>query len=155
MNPETTTKIPKRRTLPEDAKPYCCKKGGASPNPGGRPKTADISEALRTALGSGETEQQKDGKRQQRATRGIKYYLLASRWAVTACAIAFAFAAILPDPASAQTYTVIHNFTGAAGGQSPTTGWYWTAPAIFTERLLRGEADHATCSGRAVASFLN
>lgn len=59
MNPEITneTRSPKRRTLPEAAKPYRWKKGGPSPNPGGRPKTAHISQALRAALESGEAEQ--------------------------------------------------------------------------------------------------
>jgi hypothetical protein len=38
MNPENTNGIRKRRTLPEAAKPYRWKKGGPSPNPGGRPK---------------------------------------------------------------------------------------------------------------------
>jgi hypothetical protein len=59
MNPEITneTAIPKRRTLPEAAKPYRWKKGGPSPNPGGRPKTAHISEALRAVLEGGEAEQ--------------------------------------------------------------------------------------------------
>ena len=59
MNPENTTETPnpKRRTLPEAAKPYRWKKGGPSPNPGGRPKTAHISEALRVALARGEAEQ--------------------------------------------------------------------------------------------------
>ena len=57
MNPENTNETPKRRTLPEAAKPYRWKKGGPSPNPGGRPKTAHISEALRAALERGEAEQ--------------------------------------------------------------------------------------------------
>jgi hypothetical protein len=57
MNPEITNETPKRRTLPEAAKPYRWKKGGPSPNPGGRPKTAHISEALRAALENGEAEQ--------------------------------------------------------------------------------------------------
>jgi hypothetical protein len=59
MNAEITneTPAPKRRTLPEAAKPYRWKKGGPSPNPGGRPRTAHISEALRAALESGEAEQ--------------------------------------------------------------------------------------------------
>ena len=58
MNPEITneTGLAKRRTLPEAAKPYCWKRGGPSPNPGGRPKTAHISEALRAVLESGEAE---------------------------------------------------------------------------------------------------
>ena len=53
-HPEITNETPKRRTLPEAAKPYRWKKGGPSPNPGGRPKTAQISQALRTVLESGE-----------------------------------------------------------------------------------------------------
>ena len=57
MNPENTNETPKRRTLPETAKPYRWKKGCPSPNPGGRPKTAHISEALRSALKGGEAEQ--------------------------------------------------------------------------------------------------
>jgi hypothetical protein len=57
MNPENTNETPKRRTLPEAAKPYRWKKGGPSPNPGGRPKTAHISGALRAALERGEAEQ--------------------------------------------------------------------------------------------------
>jgi hypothetical protein len=57
MNPEITNKTPKRRTLPEAAKPYRWKRGGPSPNPGGRPKTAHISQALRSVLESGEAEQ--------------------------------------------------------------------------------------------------
>jgi hypothetical protein len=59
MNPEITneTALPKRRTLPEAAKPYRWKKGGPSPNPGGRPRTAHISQALRAVLESGEAEQ--------------------------------------------------------------------------------------------------
>ena len=57
MNPEITNETPKRRTLPEAAKPYRWKKGGPSPNPGGRPKTAHISQALRAVLESGEAEQ--------------------------------------------------------------------------------------------------
>ena len=59
MNPEITneTPAPKRRTLPEAAKPYRWKKGGPSPNPGGRPKTAQISQALRGALESGKAEE--------------------------------------------------------------------------------------------------
>jgi hypothetical protein len=56
MNPQNTNETPKRRTLPEAAKPYRWKKGGPSPNPGGRPKTAYISEALRAALESGEAQ---------------------------------------------------------------------------------------------------
>ena len=57
MNPEITNKTRKRRTLPEAAKPYRWKKGCPSPNPGGRPKTAHISQALRAELESGEAEQ--------------------------------------------------------------------------------------------------
>src|SRR5271169_6521496 len=59
MTPEITNETPtsKRRTLPEAAKPYRWKKGGPSPNPGGRPKTAHISEALRAVLESGEAQQ--------------------------------------------------------------------------------------------------
>src|SRR5271169_4583686 len=59
MTPEITNETPtsKRRTLPEAAKPYRWKKGGPSPNPGGRPKTAHISEALRAVLESGEAVQ--------------------------------------------------------------------------------------------------
>jgi hypothetical protein len=57
MNPEITNETPKRRTLPEAAKPYRWKKGGPSPNPGGRPKTAHISAALRTALESGDADE--------------------------------------------------------------------------------------------------
>ena len=58
MNPENTNETPtKRRTLPEAAKPYRWRKGCASPNPGGRPKTAYISEALRRAVEEGEAEQ--------------------------------------------------------------------------------------------------
>jgi hypothetical protein len=57
MNPEITNKTPKRRTLPEAAKPYRWKRGGPSPNPGGRPKTAHISQALRSVLESGEAKQ--------------------------------------------------------------------------------------------------
>ena len=62
MSPENTneTPTPKRRTLPEAAKPYRWKKGGPSPNPGGRPKTAHISQALRAALGCGEAEKLAD-----------------------------------------------------------------------------------------------
>jgi hypothetical protein len=58
MTPEITneTGSPKRRSLPEAAKPYRWKKGDPSPNPGGRPKTAHISQALRAALQSGEAE---------------------------------------------------------------------------------------------------
>jgi hypothetical protein len=56
MNPENTCETPKR-TLPDAAKPYRWKKGCPSPNPGGRPKTAHISEALRRALEKGEAEQ--------------------------------------------------------------------------------------------------
>lgn len=57
MNPEITNETPKRRTLPEAAKPYRWKKGGPSPNPGGRPKTAHISQALRAALESGRADE--------------------------------------------------------------------------------------------------
>ena len=57
MNPENTKETPRRRTLPEAAKPYRWKKGGPSPNPGGRPKTAHISQALRAALESGEADE--------------------------------------------------------------------------------------------------
>src|ERR1035438_5871331 len=57
MAPEITKETPKRRTLPEAAKPYRWKKGGPSPNPGGRPRTAHISQALRAVLESGEAEQ--------------------------------------------------------------------------------------------------
>ena len=57
MNPENTNKIPKRRTLPEAAKPYRWKKGCPSPNPGGRPKTAHISQALRAALAAGKADE--------------------------------------------------------------------------------------------------
>jgi hypothetical protein len=57
MNPEIRIEARKRRTLPEAAKPYRWKKGGPSPNPGGRPKTAHISAALRAVLESGEAEQ--------------------------------------------------------------------------------------------------
>jgi hypothetical protein len=57
MNPEITNETPKRRTLPEAAKPFRWKKGGPSPNPGGRPKTAHISQALRAALESGEADE--------------------------------------------------------------------------------------------------
>src|SRR5271157_860336 len=62
MSPENTneTPTPKRRTLPEAAKPYRWKKRGPSPNPGGRPKTAHISQALRAALGCGEAEKLAD-----------------------------------------------------------------------------------------------
>ena len=62
MSPENTneTPTPKRRTLPEAAKPYRWKKGGPSPNPGGRPKTAHISQALRAALECGEAEKLAD-----------------------------------------------------------------------------------------------
>jgi len=62
MSPENTneTPTPKRRTLPEAAKPYRWKKGGPSPNPGGRPKTAHISQALRAALRCGEAEKLAD-----------------------------------------------------------------------------------------------
>ena len=56
MNPENTKETPKRRTLPEAAKPYRWKKGGPSPNPGGRPRTAHISQALRAVLECGETD---------------------------------------------------------------------------------------------------
>ncbi len=58
-HPEITMEKPslKRRTLPEAAKPYRWQKGGPSPNPGGRPKTAHISAALRAVLESGEAEQ--------------------------------------------------------------------------------------------------
>src|SRR5271157_5912183 len=57
MNPENTNETPKRRTLPEAAKPYRWKKGGPSANPGGRPRTAHISQALRAALESGKAEE--------------------------------------------------------------------------------------------------
>ena len=57
MNPENTNETAKQRTLPEAAKPYRWKKGCPSPNPGGRPKTAHISEALRAALEKGDAEQ--------------------------------------------------------------------------------------------------
>ena len=59
MNPEITKETPslKRRTLPEAAKPYRWKKGGPSPNPGGKAKTAHISQALRSALEKGEAEE--------------------------------------------------------------------------------------------------
>lgn len=59
MSPEITnqTPSPKRRTLPEAAKPYRWKKGGPSPNPGGRPKTAHISQALRAALEKGKADE--------------------------------------------------------------------------------------------------
>jgi len=59
MNPETTneTATPKRRTLPDAAKPYRWKKGGPSPNPGGRPRTAQISQALRAALEGGKADE--------------------------------------------------------------------------------------------------
>ena len=59
MNPEITneTPAPKRFTLPEAAKPYRWKKGGPSPNPGGRPRTAHISQALRAALEKGEADE--------------------------------------------------------------------------------------------------
>lgn len=57
VNPENTNETPMQRTLPEAAKPYRWKKGCPSPNPGGRPKTAHISEALRRALERGEAEQ--------------------------------------------------------------------------------------------------
>jgi hypothetical protein len=57
MTPEITNETPKRRTLPEAAKPYRWKKGGPSPNPGGRPRTAHISQALRAALESGEADE--------------------------------------------------------------------------------------------------
>ena len=56
MNPENTNETPKRKTLPEAAKPYRWKKGCPSPNPGGRPKSAHISEALRAALEKGKAE---------------------------------------------------------------------------------------------------
>ena len=56
MNPEITKETPslKRRTLPEEAMPYRWKTGCPSPNPGVRPKTAHISEALRAELEKGE-----------------------------------------------------------------------------------------------------
>src|SRR5271157_1358196 len=57
MNPENTNETAKPRTLPEAAKPYRWKKGCPSPNPGGRPRTAHISQALRAALENGEAEQ--------------------------------------------------------------------------------------------------
>ena len=56
-HPEITNETPKRRTLPEAAKPYRWKKGGPSPNPGGRPKTAHISQALRAVLEGGEADE--------------------------------------------------------------------------------------------------
>jgi hypothetical protein len=56
MNRENTSKTRKRRTLPEAAKPYYRKKGGPIPNPGDRPKTTHISQALRAVLGSSEAE---------------------------------------------------------------------------------------------------
>lgn len=40
---------------------------------------------------------------------------------VVGCAVAFA-AIVTPRQASAQTYSVIHNFTGGPGGQSPFAG---------------------------------
>jgi hypothetical protein len=57
MNPENTNQIPKRRTLPDAAKPYRWRKGCPSPNPGGRPKTAHISQALRAALADGKADE--------------------------------------------------------------------------------------------------
>jgi hypothetical protein len=61
MNPENTNKTsPKRRTLPDAAKPYRWRKGCPSPNPGGRPKTAHISEALRAALAAGKADEMAD-----------------------------------------------------------------------------------------------
>ncbi len=44
-----------------------------------------------------------------------------SRWAaLTACTIAFVLATLTSESAPAQTYTVIYNFTGGAGGEQPT-----------------------------------
>jgi hypothetical protein len=60
MNPENTNETAKRRTLPEAAKPYRWKKGGPSPNPGGRPRTAHISQALRAALAAGKADEMAD-----------------------------------------------------------------------------------------------
>lgn len=60
VNPENTNETPKQRTLPEAAKPYRWKKGGPSPNPGGRPKTAHISQALRAALAAGKADEMAD-----------------------------------------------------------------------------------------------
>ena len=57
MTPENTNEIPKRRALPEAAKPYRWRKGCPSPNPGGRPKTAHISQALRAALADGKADE--------------------------------------------------------------------------------------------------
>ncbi len=42
--------------------------------------------------------------------------------ALSACAVVFALTVVLPNPASAQTFTVIHSFTGGAGGQAPYAG---------------------------------
>jgi hypothetical protein len=46
-----------RRGNPEKIKPYRWKKGCPSPNPGGRPKTAHISQALRAALAAGKADE--------------------------------------------------------------------------------------------------
>jgi hypothetical protein len=49
-------------------------------------------------------------------TRSLKF-----RAALTVCAIV-ALAIVIPGPASAQNYSVIHNFTGGAGGAVPLAG---------------------------------
>jgi uncharacterized repeat protein (TIGR03803 family) len=49
-------------------------------------------------------------------TRSLKF-----RTVLTACAIV-ALAIVIPGPASAQNYSVIHNFTGGAGGAAPLAG---------------------------------
>ncbi len=57
MKADNRIETRKRRTLPEAAKPYRWKKGCPSPNPGGRPKSAFISEALRKALARGKADE--------------------------------------------------------------------------------------------------
>jgi uncharacterized repeat protein (TIGR03803 family) len=49
-------------------------------------------------------------------TRSLKF-----RAILTACAIV-ALAIVIPGPASAQTYSVIHNFTGGRDGAVPDAG---------------------------------
>lgn len=46
-----------------------------------------------------------------------------SQWSsLIACAVAGILALLLPSQATAQTFTVIHNFTGGAGGATPYAG---------------------------------
>jgi uncharacterized repeat protein (TIGR03803 family) len=49
-------------------------------------------------------------------TRSLKFGAV-----LTVCAIA-ALAMVIPGPASAQTYSVIHNFTGGRDGAVPNAG---------------------------------